>query len=314
MTRDRVIKQSPKGTGKLCDPHSRTEINECKTQPCDADVCVDGKWGEWGSFGACSAACGGGLQTRYRRIVTEANFCGIPAEGEDRDIMPCSTQACGGDVDCVLGDWSAWGDCSCLDNGIRHRVRQVSTYGAGDGAWCSGDLNQVEPCNTCVQLGTCDQQPVGLDCELSDWAAADGAAGTCSVTCGQGNLQMIKVVTQDASGGGAQCDGSTQKVMPCTMDPCPEPPAARPCQWGEWTQWGACDKCGGQRKRTRSIVAMPEEGGAPCEMGASEEIDDCPRQCHTEYWCEWGDWEDEGECSASCGSGALRNGSFRRNR
>jgi len=121
---------------------------------------------------------------------------------------------------------------------------------------------------------------------------------------------MMKVVTQEASGGGAQCDGAIKKVMPCTMDACPLPPAARPCEWGEWTQWGACDKCGGQRKRTRQIIAMPEDGGEPCEMGASEEVDDCPRQCHTTYWCEWGDWEDEGDCTVTCGTGIIKKARY----
>jgi len=310
MTRDRVIKQSPTGTGQLCDPHSRTELAQCKTQPCDAEICIDGKWGEWGAFGECSAACGGGLQTRYRRVVTEANFCGSPAVGPDRDVVPCQEQTCGGDVDCILGDWSGWGDCSCMENGIRHRVRQVDTYGAGGGAWCNGDLNQVEPCNTCEQLGTCNTQKDPIDCELSKWATADGAAGTCSVTCGQGNLEMIKVVTQEAQNGGKQCTGAMKKVVPCTMDVCPSPPPPRPCQWGEWMQWGACDKCGGQRKRTRQIIAMPEDGGEPCEMGASEEVDDCPRQCHTTYWCEWGDWEDDGDCSATCGTGIIKRARY----
>merc|ERR1740117_118748 len=58
-TRDRHIKTSPRGDGTLCEPKDRTEIVPCNTGPCDKTHCEDGIWGQWGSFGKCSAACNG---------------------------------------------------------------------------------------------------------------------------------------------------------------------------------------------------------------------------------------------------------------
>merc|ERR1719456_336588 len=57
-TRNRAIKVSPVGNGQLCEPHSKTEISPCNTQPCNGGGCIDGAWGDWSSWGQCSASCG----------------------------------------------------------------------------------------------------------------------------------------------------------------------------------------------------------------------------------------------------------------
>jgi len=51
---------------------------------------------------------------------------------------------------------------------------------------------------------------------------------------------------------------------------------------------------------------MPEDGGDPCEAGASEETEKCKRQCHKPVFCEWGKWQNEGECSVTCGTGVVK--------
>merc|ERR1711865_1172872 len=71
-------------------------------------------------------------------------------------------------------------------------------------------------------------------------------------------------------------------------------------------EWGACDKCGGQRKRTRQIFKMAEDGGNPCTPGASEETEKCKRQCHAPVFCAWSAWEEDGGCSVTCGTGTVK--------
>eukprot|EP00439_Symbiodinium_sp_Y106_P081983 s1399_g21.t1 len=31
------------------------------------------------------------------------------------------------------------------------------------------------------------------------------------------------------------------------------------CEWGAWSDWGDCSRCGGQRFRHRAIMKMPNE-------------------------------------------------------
>ena len=31
------------------------------------------------------------------------------------------------------------------------------------------------------------------------------------------------------------------------------------CMWGQWEMWGACDKCGGQRKRFRRVLWQEQD-------------------------------------------------------
>lgn len=55
---------------------------------------VDGYMGEWGSWSACSATCGGGYQIRTR-TCHDPLFGGKNCTGEVVDLNPsCNTQSC----------------------------------------------------------------------------------------------------------------------------------------------------------------------------------------------------------------------------
>lgn len=75
------------------------------------------------------------------------------------------------------------------------------------------------------------------------------------------------------------------------------------CTWNQWTPWSSCDKCGGQRKRFRHIVALLTCGGRPCEPTDAEVTGNCTRICHEPSFCGFGDWASWGSCSKSCGVG-----------
>merc|ERR1711957_575944 len=171
-------------------------------------------------------------------------------------------------------------------------------YGKGAGRWCSGHTKEIKGCN----VPSVDIKKPKVNCVLDQWTPWT----QCSVTCAGGQHQRERVVKVEAKNGGSSCYGPLAEVDECNAGHCPTPPGPKPCIWGAWMGWGACDKCGGQRKRTRQILKMPEDGGEPCTPGASEETEKCKRQCHAPVYCAWSGWEEEGDCSVTCGVGTVK--------
>jgi len=298
QTRDRFIKVAPLGDGALCPVSDRTQIQPCNTQSCSDTVCVDAQWSEWMKWGECTTPCGGGLMWRSRKIMTEANECGLPVTGDDKEFKACNTYSCTVDKDCVLDIWSDWSACSCTSNGVQRRSRRIVSYGKGNGKFCMGSTKQIEGCN----IPQVEKPQYPVDCTFAPWSQWL----ECSATCSTGQRERARTMATEAQNGGSSCQGPLSEMKQCDGGACPVPPGPKPCLWGSWMEWGACDKCGGQRKRSRQIVRMPEDGGTPCETRASEETTKCKRQCHKPVYCEWGKWQAEGECSVSCGTGSVK--------
>ena len=59
---------------------------------------VDGTWGQWASWGVCSATCEGGTKHRIRTCeYTPTNAPkGKPCQGHTSDITQCVTSSCPG--------------------------------------------------------------------------------------------------------------------------------------------------------------------------------------------------------------------------
>jgi len=56
---------------------------------------VNGNWGAWSSFGACSLTCGSGTQTRTRLCNNPApSNGGVACSGAASESQACNTQAC----------------------------------------------------------------------------------------------------------------------------------------------------------------------------------------------------------------------------
>jgi len=64
------------------------------SQPCNQNPCpVDGGWTDYGEWGACSAACGEGTQTRSRTCTKPAAaHGGAECEGEEDENKPCDSR------------------------------------------------------------------------------------------------------------------------------------------------------------------------------------------------------------------------------
>merc|ERR1712048_336787 len=93
------------------------------------------------------------------------------------------------------------------------------------------------------------------------------------------------------------------ETRPCELDACPNGCKAADCIWGHWSEWSACDKCGGEKRRFRHVVSMAKCGGAACKPDLAEEVTNCTRMCHQPSYCAFGDWTSWGQCTATCGSG-----------
>merc|ERR1712048_596094 len=105
-------------------------------------------------------------------------------------------------------------------------------------------------------------------------------------------------------GGYGEKYAALYQVSQCNISFC-NGPSPIDCVYGDWMDWNACGKCGGQRKRFRHIVVHARNGGINCEKFASEELGPCPFYCEEQEHghCVWGDWGPFGPCTARCGNG-----------
>merc|ERR1712048_1495213 len=138
-----------------------------------------------------------------------------------------------------------------------------------------------------------------VDCEVDDWSAW----GDCSKSCGGGTQSRSREITVYPSDLGKPCEGTLGEAQGCNRAPCEATCTPVDCTLGDWGEWSACDKCGGQQKRFRHVILEAQCGGTPCKPLAAEETTNCTRKCHEPVYCMWGDWTQWGACSATCGSG-----------
>jgi len=297
-TRDRTIAVMPSPGGTACKAMDKEEIEPCNTQPCSTGDCIDALWSEWTSWEDCTKSCDGGITWRSRKLRRQANECGKPPIGMSMEHASCNAHvSCGPNVDCVFGQWQPWSGCTTPCSGIKRRARVIAVHGKENGRWCEGPLKQTSPCNDDPSCGG----GVPVDCQVSLWQQW----GVCSVTCGIGQRIRQRNLQNNPHNAGKHCDRSLVVTKACSLQPCPTCTRVD-CLWSEWEMWGACDKCGGQRKRYRHVKVHADCGGSVCEQKFAEEIAACPRACHTPSFCSWEDWQSWGECSTSCGDHGVR--------
>jgi len=143
----------------------------------------------------------------------------------------------------------------------------------------------------------CDAGPE-TDCVLSHWSAWGG----CSATCDGGQQDRTRTVLMEPTGRGKLCDAFLSEMTPCNTQHCLRKCVAVDCGWSQWTEWSACTKCAGQKRRTRWVVKEPACGGNACHLENTEETAECPRWCEaTHMFCAWADWDSWSRCTATCG-------------
>jgi hypothetical protein len=266
------------------------ETRDCELQSCPVD-CSFAEWGEWSE---CTEQCGKGETSRTRAVATPTQFGGATCDGEYFEVEECEIVPC--PVDCAVSEWEAAGDCSVsCGGGTKPESRSIQTPDQFSGEPCPTDLTRSVVCGT-------DECPI--DCVMSSWIDD----GSCSVTCGGGELQQTRTIQVQAAHGGVACEATfndetdkwegLNQVIDCNTLECPVD-----CVWGEWIGWPECsEECGtGERTRSRTEDVKAAFGGESC-VGDSSETEacnehPCPIDC---LWSEWNDW---GQCDEICGPG-----------
>ncbi|XP_038637840.1 LOW QUALITY PROTEIN: hemicentin-1-like [Scyliorhinus canicula] len=129
--------------------------------------------------------------------------------------------------------------------------------------------------------------------EWLDW-------GPCSVTCGQGIKERIRLCNNPLpANGGRPCRGWDVESRQCNSKSCPVDG-----QWTVWNSWSRCSaSCGGgSRQRSRSCFdPPPQRGGRLCE-GSDVDVALCYSEpCPVNG--NWGPWSPWNPCSQTCGGG-----------
>jgi hypothetical protein len=252
--RIRRVTQDHNDSGDIC-PNLK-EKRECFVKACPVNCVANPVWRPWGS---CTQTCDGGTRTRTRDLLSNARNGGVCEEAlsEKED---CGLDAC--PVDCQLGDWGVWGECSvtCL-TGIKNRTKTIISEAVGTGRSCSS-IQQIEKVH-------CNAGPCPVKCEVSEWGSWD----TCSESCGVGKTSRTRSVVTTALHGGV-CPNLKQGKE-CMLKLCPVD-----CEVSEFSGWSTCSvSCGtGLQTRSKRVTTGNVGAGKACPAKADMvQVTDCTR-------------------------------------
>ncbi|BFZ08650.1 hypothetical protein BsWGS_11689 [Bradybaena similaris] len=275
---------------KVCDKCDRNDYDNVQSQPCMVNFhCpVDGNWGPWYPWEACTSTCDGGTRTRHRKCnyPPPANG-GENCPGDAVAVQECNKKPC--PVDGHWSDWSDFSECSSsCGPGISKRTRRCdSPLPQFGGKNCPGSELFTKKC----EVTKCP-----VDGAWSLW----GTWSLCTATCGKGLRERTRACDSPRPQfGGSECEGSAIQQEECYGGQhCPVDG-----NWSPWTSTGFCraPRCGrGQQTRTRSCTNPASAyGGKPCIGQHTERVTcyndhDCPKNGS---WCEWKEWS---ACSSTC--------------
>jgi hypothetical protein len=247
----------------------------------------------WTAWDSCDRACGEGQgqQHRQRQIEKHPDPHGKQCPTQLLQTRGC-VAACPADLNCQLGDWSAWSGCPVTCGaGQQERERKVNNTRKNGGNPCAFPLAETRACP-----GT---KPCGFaECKWQDWSSWS----RCSRTCGGGERlrrrQIAKeTAMEDTALSCSPADG--EQVAECFTQACRQ--HCRDGQWDEWSPWSPCSaSCNaGWRYKTRPLAVSASACGMPA-IGKDRvtevcSVVPCPsRDCLFSSWTEWG------ACTSAC--------------
>lgn len=285
-----IVRESAHG-GKTCQQVGPlVEERACKNRECP----VDCQHTEWTGWSQCTKTCGGGTETRTRRITRNAAHGGTPCPTNLSETRACNTQGC--PVDCAYSEWGNPSACSGeagkfarvgnttvpCGKGTRTLTRTITRQAANGGKACTEALQKTEACDT------------GVACSVDCVVGSFGAFGVCSAECGGGQQTKSRSIITQPLNNGTPCPPLTE-TQACNTGTCD-----RDCQVGGWTDWTSCSAaCGdGTQSRTRAVTVTKRANGKDCPALREEracKIKECPVDCVVSGWGSWS------ECSPACG-------------
>ncbi|KAM9091000.1 papilin isoform 5-T6 [Megaptera novaeangliae] len=229
-----------------------------------------------GSWGDCSATCGGGQQTRpvFCTIDNEVypeHLCRHRPQPADR--RPCSPQPCPHTKRWKTGPWTPC-SASCEGGSQSRTVYCVSSDGAG--------VQEAAEDAECAALP--EKPPTTQACNLqrcTAWSAEPW--GECSVSCGTGVRRRTVTCRGD--------EGSLLHATACSLED--RPPLTEPCvhdscpplsdQAWHVGAWGLCSKsCSSGTRRRQVVCAIGPPGHCrSLQPSRPADVEPCNTQpCH----------------------------------
>ncbi|XP_074627228.1 uncharacterized protein LOC141885237 isoform X4 [Acropora palmata] len=184
-----------------------------ESSKCDLGDCpVNGVWGPWSLWSACTASCGPGTRERKRSCNSPApKYGGEPCSGAERQVGDCSYRPC--PVDGNYTEWTDWTVCDkTCGTGLMTRWRACSNptpqYGGRDCSLFGPDMET----KTCVMKDYCPSD--GNWGEWSSWSA-------CTKSCGFGvRMRVRSCDSPSPSGDGRDCVGENTQTVNCKAGDC----------------------------------------------------------------------------------------------
>lgn len=146
-TRTRMVTTEADQGGAACpilQEEQNCMIRTCPAPPTNAptEVTVNCQVASWSEWSKCTSTCGSGFESRSRLVVQDAAHGGTacPPLGEDKncEVRPCPPPASQEAVDCQVGGWGPWSQCSkTCGTGFTLRIREVIANAEYGGAECS---------------------------------------------------------------------------------------------------------------------------------------------------------------------------------
>ncbi|XP_058662321.1 thrombospondin-1 [Ammospiza caudacuta] len=151
----------PQLNGKPCEGEAR-ENKACQKDPCP----INGNWGPWSPWDACTVTCGGGLQRRSRLCNNpEPQYGGKTCVGEARGTQVCNKQDCPIDG-CLSNPCFAGATCTSAPDGSWKCGACPAGY-HGDGIHCQ-DIDECkevpDACFVFNGVHRCENTEPGYNC------------------------------------------------------------------------------------------------------------------------------------------------------
>ncbi|NXX69329.1 TSP1 protein, partial [Spizella passerina] len=151
----------PQLNGKPCEGEAR-ENKACQKDPCP----INGNWGPWSPWDACTVTCGGGLQKRSRLCNNpEPQYGGKTCVGEARGTQVCNKQDCPIDG-CLSNPCFAGAACTSAPDGSWKCGACPAGY-HGDGIHCQ-DIDECkevpDACFVFNGVHRCENTEPGYNC------------------------------------------------------------------------------------------------------------------------------------------------------